>query len=89
MTIDKMIKALTILKEKVGGDEEVPVMATFGENDYIVPSYAVVGDFEDQDGNEFKCAFIGDEGGEEFSEKGTPHYEWNPTKNKVSISKKS
>lgn len=89
MTIDKMIEALTVLKEKVGGDEEVPVMSTFGENDYIVPSYAVAGDFEDQDGNEFKCAFIGGSGGEEFTERGTPHYQWKPHNNKVSLPSES
>lgn len=89
MTIDKMIEALTILKEKVGGDAEVPVMATFGENDYIVPEYAVIGDFVDQDGDEYRCAFIGSSGGEEFTERGTPHYKWKPHGNKVPLPSES
>lgn len=84
MTIDAMIEALTILKERVGGDAEVPVMTTTGENDYIIPSFPVAGDFEDQDGNEFKCALVGDVGGEEFTKKGTPHYEWEPEDDRVS-----
>ena len=89
MTIDKMIKALTVLKEKVGGDAEVPVMATFGENDYIVPEYAIVGNFVDQDGDEYKCAFIGETGGEELTERGIPHYKWKPSNNKVVIPSES
>lgn len=87
MTIDKMLEALTALKEKVGGDAEVPVMATYGENDYIVPEYPVIGDLRDQDGNEFKCAFIGSMGGEELTEKGTPHYKWKPSKNRLVFEK--
>lgn len=78
MTIDKMIDTLTVLKGKVGGDEEVPVVRIdYGENDYIIPDFAVCGNFCDQDGNEFKCALVGSEGGEEFAKTGTGHYNWN------------
>lgn len=78
MTIDKMIEVLTKMKEKVGGDEEVVVMATFGENDYFEPDYGVVEDMKDQDGYKFKCAFIAEAGGSELSKVGVPHYKWQP-----------
>lgn len=84
MTVDEMISALEALKAKVGGDEKVVVVNVgFGENDYLEPSYPVVGDFRDQDGYEFKCAIVADCGGSEFTERGTPHYKWVPRKNIV------
>lgn len=84
MTVNDMISALEALKDKVGGDEKVVVVNVgFGENDYLEPSYPVVGDFQDQDGYEFKCAIVADCGGSEFTERGTPHYKWSPRKNIV------
>lgn len=79
MTIDKMIEVLTKMKERVGGDQEVAVMGTFGENDYLEPDYGVVEDMEDQDGYEFKCAFICGSGGSELTKVGVPHYKWKPS----------
>lgn len=83
MTIEKMIDELKKLKDLVGANEEVPVVATFGENDFIVPEYAVAGDFTYQDGEHYKCALIGSVGGEEFTEVGTPHYKWKPRENAI------
>ena len=79
MTIDKMIAALNVLKERVGGDARIPtVLAGRGENDYIEAIYPVVGNFRDQDGETFKCAFVGHCGGEEFTRRDVPHYRWKP-----------
>lgn len=79
MTIDEMISHLQLMKEKVGGEAEVAVVRiNYGENDYIVPKFGVVGDFEDQDGYEYRAAFVGEIGGEEFTEKEIPHYKWKP-----------
>lgn len=64
-------------------------MATFGENDYIVPEYAVIGGLVDQDCDEYKCAFIGSSGGEKFTERGAPQYKWKPHDNKVSLPSES
>lgn len=76
-----MITKLTELREKVGGDQQVPcVILGWGENDYVIPEYATVGEFTDQDGESYKCAFVGKYGGEEFTEVGTPHYKWKPSK---------
>ena len=84
MTIDDMIASLEALKEKVGGGESIVVVGVgFGENDYLEPSYPVAGDFEDQDGNHFKCAFVAGCGGSEFTRKGTPHYSWKPFEDKI------
>ena len=83
MTIDKGIEYLQKAKELVGGNEEFVVMSTWGENDYIKPEYMVSGDLEDQDGNKYKVAFIGNNGGEELTVKDIPHYKWNPRKNKI------
>lgn len=74
-----MIDELKAIREKIGGDHEVPVVQIdYGENDYIIPNRVITGDFVDQDGYEFKCALIGKIGGEEFSERGIPHYKWKP-----------
>lgn len=84
MTVDELIGALGAVKEKVGGDKDVVFVGVgFGENDYLEPSYPVVGDFQDQDGNEFKCAIVCGSGGSEFTMNGTPHYKWNPSQNRV------
>lgn len=84
MKIKKMIEELEKVRAIVGDDAEVPVMRSdFGENDFVIPDYAVVADLEDQDGNEFKCALIGEVGGEELTKKGTPHYKWNSKKDRV------
>ena len=83
MTIDKAIELLIKAKEQIGGNEEFVVMSTFGENDYIKPDILVSGDLEDQDGNEFKVAFVGESGGEELTVKGTPHYRWKYKKYEV------
>lgn len=83
MTIKKMIEELEKMAEEVGDDAEVPVMTTYGENDYVIPKYGVIAELEDQDGNTFKCALIGSEGGSELSEQGIAHYKWNPSKSKV------
>ena len=84
MSIDKMIESLNKMRDIVGGSQEVAVMVmNHGENDYIVPEYPIVGDFEDQDSMQFKCAFVGRAGGEEFTAKGIPHYEWDPLSFKV------
>ena len=47
MSIDEMIKTLQSFKDKLGsGKEEVPVVRiNYGENDYFVPSFGLVGDF--------------------------------------------
>lgn len=79
MSIDEMISQLQMMKEKVGGEAKVVVVRiNYGENDYIIPDFGVVGDFEDQDGYEYKAALVGEIGGEEFTEKGIPHYKWEP-----------
>lgn len=79
-----MIASLEALKEKVGGGESIVVVGVgFGENDYLEPSYPVAGDFEDQDGNHFKCAFVAGCCGSEFTRKGTPHYSWKPFEDKI------
>jgi len=84
MTIGEVIAQLTAAAEQVGEDADVAVVRVdCGENDYIVPSYVVAGDFEDQDGNTFKCAIVGEDGGEEFTKCGVPHYKWQPKKDKV------
>lgn len=84
MTIKEMINQLELAAEEVGADKEVVcVLAGWGENDYSIPSYVVVGDFTDQDGAEIKCAFVGDVGGSEFTRKGVPHYEWKPYEDKL------
>jgi hypothetical protein len=83
MSIDEMIETLQSFKDKLGsGKEEVPVVRiNYGENDYFIPSFGLIGDFTDQDNNEFKCALIANIGGEEFTEKGTYHWKWKPKKN--------
>ena len=73
-----MINELQKMKAKIGGDHQVPVVGTMGENDYIIPDFGTVGEFTDQDGNEFKCALVGDTGGEEFTEVDVDHWNWNP-----------
>lgn len=84
ITIDGMISALNALKEKVGGEQRIVVVSVgFGENDYMLPSYPVAGDFVDQDGEGFKCAFIASCGGSEFTRKGVPHYRWKPYEDSV------
>lgn len=84
MTIDNMIETLQRLKERVGGEEEVPVVRiNYGENDYIMPDFAVSGNFIDQDGNTFRCALVGKYGGEEFTKEGAAHYKWAAEKDKV------
>ena len=84
MTVDQMIAALKAIKDKVGGDERIPiVLVGCGENDYIEASYPVVGDFCDQYGETFKCALVGDCGGEEFTRKDVPHYRWEPEEDKM------
>lgn len=81
MTIDKMIDELEAIRCEIGGNHEVAVVGVgFGENDYLIPEYVICGDFVDQDKNEYGCAFIANAGGEEFTEKGIPHYKWNPKK---------
>jgi hypothetical protein len=81
MTIDEMINQLTKLKEKIGGEHQVPcVIIDWGENDYVIPEYATIGNFVDQDGETYKCALVGHYGGEEFTEDGIEHYKWKPTK---------
>ena len=81
MTVNQMIKELENIKDKIGGDHEVPVVRiNYGENDYIIPEFATIGNFEDQDGKEYKCALIGKMGGEEFTENGIAHYKWKPSK---------
>lgn len=85
MKIKKLIDQLSKMMNVVGEDAEVPVLRYgIGENDYIIPSFGVVADLEDQDGNKFKCALIGSEGGEELTKKGIPHYKWNCRKDKIS-----
>lgn len=81
MTIDKMIEELEAIREEIGGDHEVAIVRTnYGENDYLVPEYGIIGNFVDQDGSCFRCAFIANIGGEEFTEKGVAHYKWKPDK---------
>jgi hypothetical protein len=77
-----MIEELINVRNGLGtGDVEVPVVRiNYGENDYIIPTKAIIGDFIDQDKQQYKCALVGKIGGEEFSQKGTPHYKWNPLK---------
>ena len=84
MKIQKMIEELTRMMEVVGKDAEVPVMRSdFGENDFVIPKFGVIGDLEDQDGRKFKCALIGDDGGEELTRDGIPHYKWNCKKDRI------
>ena len=82
MTIDQLINELIDAKQKLGtGDVEVPVVRIgYGENDYTVPDKVLTGDFVDQDGCQYQCALVGKSGGEEFTEKGTYHWRWNPLK---------
>ena len=48
MKIQKMIEELTRMMEVVGKDAEVPVMRSdFGENDFVIPKFGVIGDLED------------------------------------------
>lgn len=84
MNVDELIGALGAVKEKVGGDKDIVFVGIgFGENDYLEPSYPIVGDFCDQDGGEFNCAIVCGGGGSEFTERGTPHYKWAPNGNRV------
>lgn len=70
MTIDKMIDDLVQIRDEIGGDHEVAVVRIgCGENDYIIPDYGICGNFTDQNGNNFKCAFLGKTGGSKFVEK--------------------
>ena len=78
MTIDEMIDELQKMKAKIGGEHQVPVVGLMGENDYIVPDFGTVGKFTDQDGNEFKCALVGNTGGEEFTSVKSYHWNWKP-----------
>ena len=81
-----MIKCLSKMKEKIGGEAEVPFMISWsGENDYAIPDYPVICDISDQNGTEYKCAFICGEGGTELGEKEKPFYEWKPWKNELKI----
>ena len=84
MTIDELIKQLTKARELVGCDKKIPVVrVNYGENDYILPSYVVVADIVDQDGEKYDCAIVGDSGGEELTKVGIAHYEWKPEKDKL------
>lgn len=84
MTIKEMISQLELAAKQVGNDKEVAcVLVGWGENDYSIPSYIVVGDFTDQDGAEIKCAFVSGVGGSEFTRRGVPHYEWKPYEDKL------
>lgn len=83
MTIQEIIETLKDMGDQVGYDQEVPVMLTFGENDYIVPSFGIVADLRDQDGREFKCALIGGEGGSELTKKGIFHWNWKPSEDRI------
>lgn len=86
MTIREAIEQLQKAAKLVGEDAELAVVrVNYGENDYVAPSYVVTGSFEDQDGNEFKCAMVGEDGGEEFTKVGVPHYEWKSEKDKVQL----
>ena len=81
MTIDKMIQELEKMRAKIGGEHEVPVVRiNYGENDYIIPDFGTIGDFVDQDGYEFKCALVGEMGGEEFTSEDVGHWKWKPKK---------
>lgn len=84
MTIDQAIEELKKARDKVGGNAKLAVMrADYGENDYIIPSFAVTADLEDQDGRKFKCALIGTNGGEELTKVGVAHHEWKYKKDRV------
>ena len=50
MTLDKMIEELINVRNGLRtGDVEVPVVRiNYGENDYIIPTKAIIGDFIDQ-----------------------------------------
>ena len=83
MKIKKLIETLEKMKAVVGDNAEVPVMSTFGENDYFLPAYGVIANLKDQDGNEYKCALIAEDGGEELTKSGVEHWKWNPTKDRI------
>jgi len=77
MTIDQMIVALNAIKEKVGGGERIPiVLVGWGNTDYVEASHPIVGDFCDQNGETFKCAFVGGLEGTEFTRKGVSFLRW-------------
>ena len=78
MTIDEMINELQKMKAKIGGNHQVPVVSMLGENDYVIPDFGTIGDFVDQDGYEFKCALVGETGGEEFTSEDVGHWKWKP-----------
>ena len=78
MTIDEMINELQKMKAKIGGNHQVPVVNMMNENDYVIPDFGTIGDFVDQDGYEFKCALVGETGGEEFTSEDVGHWKWKP-----------
>ena len=84
MKLEKMIEELTKMMEIVGKDAEVPVMMfNYGENDYIIPKFGVIANLEDRDGKKFKCALIGEDGGEELTKEGIPYYKWQCKKDRI------
>ena len=88
MTVDELSDKLNLLKQQGLGNEQIFVLLNWSENEAGKVEFVMKGDFTGQDGyDEFyepmHIALYAKPVEQEFTQKGTTFYKWNPEDNKI------